>query len=722
MRNLRYLPIAAVLALPACFNALPPDAQLPPKEKVPCAISDSMPTQPSQAFAHGVPALQERDPSQTAYQPWTSGHPIAVQNGTVYALDRDNGTLALFDATTMVEKKNLGSPISLAMPDGAAPQPQQIVVAPNGTAYMALRGSGKIAVLQPGAAHATMIDVGVEPTALALTPDATKLLVTIAGDRTLVAFALPAMTVLGWGKVGDAPTAVSVDSKGQVLVVHHDAAPLDFSLAALAGKADGAANGVTKALFPHPLGNIYFDEVAKPTRALAIANDPEFGNANVAHTIVSAGTVEDAKVAALLAIKNADPDTCANAGGGGDNGGGSYGGGGGSAKKTEVFSPRRPVEVAVSSPRQTGGNFTPQDPSQIVAEPAEVAPAGPQRALTAQFDQPSDIQFHPTLRAALVTAAGSDNVMIVAISEAATRQAVGEILLADNKVTGHAPRGIAIGADGKFAYVLNGNSFTVTKIDLSLMNGAGKADQGESKVVLITPAAQVSVAYGLDPLPLAEQRGRRIFTYARNEHVSKSNMFACATCHLEGKEDKQVWFITGGPRQTPALAGRLFDTAPYNWRGTQDVLQNNMTDTVHRMGGLGLETAELEDLEKYLVNSLIAPPNPNRQANGLTPAQKAGKAVYDVQCVGCHVAGSGTDGKDHDVGTAGEDDKAIAVIAGESQIMFNTPTLRGLHYTAPYLHDGSAATLEDVISRADGKMGTVTPEQMPDLVAYLKTL
>jgi len=567
-----------------------------------------------------------------------------------------------------------------------------------------------------------MTEVGVEPTALALTPDATKLLVTIAGNRTIVAYALPGMTVLGTGKVGDEPTAVSVNSKAQVLVVHHDAPPLDFALSALTGKADGQANGATKELSQQPLGNVCFDDVGKATRALAIANDPEFGNANVAHTVVASGTLEDAKVAALLAVANKDPDTCANIGGaGGDNGGGSYGGGS-PGVQPPCAHPRRPVEVSVSSPRQKSGEpFSKQEANQIVGEPLEVADKGSQRALTAQFDQPSDIQFHPTVRAALVTAAGTDNVMIVAISQTGKRQAMGEILLPDNVTTGRAPRGIAIAPDGKFAYVLNGNSFSVSKIDLSAMIGAGKAGQGQTKVLLIQAVPQDAV-FGLDPLPAAEQRGRRIFTYARNPAVSKSNLFACATCHLEGKDDKQVWFITGGPRQTPALAGRLFDTAPYNWRGTEDVLQNNMMDTVHRMGGTGLVKEDLEDLEKYLVNSLVAPPNPNRKATGLTPAQKAGKAVYDQQCVGCHVAGSGTDGKDHDVGTAGEDDLAIAQIAGEQQIMFNTPTLRGLHYTAPYLHDGSAATLEDVISRAAGRMGTVTPEQMPDLVAYLKTL
>lgn len=371
----------------------------------------------------------------------------------------------------MAEKKQQGSPIALGAPTS---QPQQIVVAPDGTAYIALSGSGKIAILAPGAAQPTMTDVGVEPTALALTPDATKLLVTIAGNRTVVAYALPDMTVLGSGKVGDEPTAVSVTvdpySKAQVLVVHHDAAPLNFSLAALTGKADGAANGATRELPNQPLGNVCNDDVGNPTRALAIANDPEFKKATVAHTIVASGTVEDGKVAALLAVANKDLNACAVVGGGdgGGGGGGSYGGGGGGAVQPCAHT-RRPVEVAVSSPgeQKADPSFSEQTGNQIVAEPASLKEfKGPERALTAQFDQPSDIQFHPTVRAALVTAAGTDNVMIVAIPQAGQRQAMGAIVLPANTTTGHAPRGIAITADGKFAYVLNGNSFSISKISL----------------------------------------------------------------------------------------------------------------------------------------------------------------------------------------------------------------------------------------------------------------
>jgi cytochrome c peroxidase len=57
--------------------------------------------------------------------------------------------------------------------------------------------------------------------------------------------------------------------------------------------------------------------------------------------------------------------------------------------------------------------------------------------------------------------------------------------------------------------------------------------------------------------------------------------------------------------------------------------------------------------------------------------------------------------------------------------VFNTPSLRGLALTAPYLHDGSAATLEQVLDRTANTMGhagSLQPGQRADLIAYLRSL
>ena len=73
----------------------------------------------------------------------------------------------------------------------------------------------------------------------------------------------------------------------------------------------------------------------------------------------------------------------------------------------------------------------------------------------------------------------------------------------------------------------------------------------------------------------------------------------------------------------------------------------------------------------------------------------------------------------HDVGTAGEFD-----IADEP---FDTPTLIELWRSAPYLHDGSAATMIDVLSSGNpankhGNTRHLTPTARSDLAEYLLSL
>jgi cytochrome c peroxidase len=55
--------------------------------------------------------------------------------------------------------------------------------------------------------------------------------------------------------------------------------------------------------------------------------------------------------------------------------------------------------------------------------------------------------------------------------------------------------------------------------------------------------------------------------------------------------------------------------------------------------------------------------------------------------------------------------------------MYRTTPLRGLWQHAPYFHDGSAATLEDVVSHYNAVFNLgLDPDEQHDLVEYLKTL
>jgi hypothetical protein len=123
-----------------------------------------------------------------------------------------------------------------------------------------------------------------------------------------------------------------------------------------------------------------------------------------------------------------------------------------------------------------------------------------------------------------------------------------------------------------------------------------------------------------------------------------------------------------------------------------------------------------------------------------------GKAIFDrddVGCTHCHSgpaftdSGSGNSTLDlggvitlHDVGTCVTSDFPDVEHKDidnhlRAACQFDTPSLRGISDSAPYLHDGSAATLRDVLEKTRGKMGDVSSLSSDDedaLVEYLRSL
>ncbi len=121
------------------------------------------------------------------------------------------------------------------------------------------------------------------------------------------------------------------------------------------------------------------------------------------------------------------------------------------------------------------------------------------------------------------------------------------------------------------------------------------------------------------------------------------------------------------------------------------------------------------------------------------PAAKRGFAIFNgkAHCAGCHSGPAFTDGSFHDIGTAKDGDVGRGRLFPTSEQLryaFKTPTLRDVARRGPYMHDGSVATLEDVIELYN-KGGIDRPSRSPqikplslsadekaDLVAFLQTL
>ncbi|MCA9515405.1 MAG: c-type cytochrome [Myxococcales bacterium] len=661
---------------------------------------------------------------------WTSGHGLAATDAALFVVDRDNGALV------RMERKSLAVKATVAVGE----RPEQVVVGPDDAAFVTVRAAGDVVRVGADFSVERRAHLGTETYGLALSADGRTLYVTLPHDGQLVTLDAATLEELDRMDTLALPRAVAVSPLNYLFVTHETDAGLRVGL-----DMDGLPN--TDDALPIGLrqGNpadflMGRTATLHQRRALAATIDQATGGVFIAHVQASPGDSNDFIASATGTSVNGVPVDQPTDGGG-------YGT---TAQAGATFDiPTRPVEVSVTSADPTG-TVAPAQIQNPVADPLTGEP------MTALVDQPSDIASSPTWSLAIVTGYGTDNAIV--LNTASQDPMRSPLAIID---AGRAPRAVAFAPDGKMAYILNDQELTVSSVDLTplfSLPAAEMDDFGTSFATsdafaeapsampmqmegdLVEPTrlnAAKTVAFGKDPVPAQIRRGQRVFTYARNERLSHAGEFACATCHFEGTEDKLVWFITDGPRQTPSLAGRLLGTAPFNWNGSKDELKSNMEQTVARMGGAGLSKSELTDLEQFLLYGLQAPKNPNLAADGqLTAEQQLGKTIFEsseAKCTSCHrVEQDFTDGFSHNVGTASAVERTIWELKvaqgqdpGREPGLLNTPTLKGLFYTAPYLHDGSAKTLEEALDRtADtmGKTSHLSKEEKSALIAYLKTL
>jgi hypothetical protein len=195
------------------------------------------------------------------------------------------------------------------------------------------------------------------------------------------------------------------------------------------------------------------------------------------------------------------------------------------------------------------------------------------------------------------------------------------------------------------------------------------------------------------------------------------NRVSCSTCHVDGASDNL-------PRRRQAPPGwGLADTAPYGWNGNQEVLFDLITGAINRHNSSGTTPPPGADQLVLSFMEALQPPSSIYLTpdGGLTPAAQAGKALFEgaAGCSGCHAAPIFI--------PQPPDPPTIEDGIGTGLVPANVPSLRGAWATAPYLHDGSAQTLLDVLTINPGDVhgmlaAPLTPRQRELLVAYLQTL
>lgn len=117
-------------------------------------------------------------------------------------------------------------------------------------------------------------------------------------------------------------------------------------------------------------------------------------------------------------------------------------------------------------------------------------------------------------------------------------------------------------------------------------------------------------------------------------------------------------------------------------------------------------------------------PTPHPPEGGFdVAAAERGRTLFNRSCSGCHVGATGTDNNDGKLHPPDETGMDGAYAARTANKAYRTTPLRGLWQHAPYFHDGSAATLNDVVAHYNRVRNLrLNPKQEQDLVEYLKTL
>lgn len=114
----------------------------------------------------------------------------------------------------------------------------------------------------------------------------------------------------------------------------------------------------------------------------------------------------------------------------------------------------------------------------------------------------------------------------------------------------------------------------------------------------------------------------------------------------------------------------------------------------------------------------------DRRAEAALPAPAArGLALFETRCSSCHNGPAFTDGRFHAIGTDRPGDSGLDEKSGDPADTgkFRTAGLRNIALAGPYLHDGSAPTLTDAITRHRQFAG-LAPEQLADLTAFITAL
>ena len=340
--------------------------------------------------------------------------------------------------------------------------------------------------------------------------------------------------------------------------------------------------------------------------------------------------------------------------------------------------------------------------------------------------RPFDIAITPDKSRLFVSCGGSEEVTVIDVprlirfvrantgSHADDLSASAHYVI-DRIPVGHDPRGVVLTQRGTKLLVANRLDDTISVINT-------RTNKLTSTIRLAGPK-QLSVL----------RKGEQTFYTAR---YSFQGQIGCANCHIDSTFDGLQWDLEPDGFGRDVVDNRpiegVKDTEPYKWNGGNPDLPTECGPRTEKYfwRAENYDDLTLTDLAVY-VRSL--PPRPNRwrlPAGALTASQERGKLLFNRsadkfhnsipetnRCGYCHSGPKGTNQKSFDVGT-----KKLT----DNSSLLDTPQLTNIAITGPYLHDGSANSLEQIWTIFNpedkhGRTNDLTKDELNDLIEYLRT-
>jgi mono/diheme cytochrome c family protein len=265
---------------------------------------------------------------------------------------------------------------------------------------------------------------------------------------------------------------------------------------------------------------------------------------------------------------------------------------------------------------------------------------------------------------------------------------------------GNGPRSLAIAGDQIYATEYFSDSLAQVHIE-----------DGKMKSV-------ASIRIG-PKLPMTTvRRGEMLFNDAR---MCFQNWQSCASCHPDARADGLNWDLLNDGIGNPKNAKSLIlshKTPPVMALGVRTSAEVAVRAGMRYIQFVVRPDEDAQAIDAYLLG-LEPDPSPYLRNGKLTEAAKRGRTLFEeTGCIACHPAPTYTNLKQYDVGTGKGQDEGKP---------FDVPTLCEVWRTAPYLHDGRATSIYEVIRKHNhgnkrGNTAGLSDDEIRDLADYVLSL